>query len=99
MFYKIVNKFLYRCDKWGNPNRLISTNVHFATFDDVKSVFLITKLDGVVELLDIDGNKVRILSNSGFEARFDSSSLDIILRMKDGRTCIIDRNGNKKRFL
>lgn len=96
MYYKILNRVLYITDKWGNPNRVIAENVSFGTFDDKTSTFLVTKVDGRVELRDSNGNIFRLISTVGLEARFDSN--DIILRMKDGRTCIVDRNGNIRRF-
>jgi hypothetical protein len=97
MHYKILNKILYRTDQWGNTQRIITENVSFGTYDDKTSTFLVTKLDGKVELRDSNGNILRIISNVGIEARFESN--DIILRMKDGRTCLVDRAGNMKRFL
>lgn len=97
MYYKILNKILYRTDQWGNTNRIITENVSFGTYDEKTSTFLVTKLDGKVELRDSNGNILRIISTVGVEARFESN--DIILRMKDGRTCIVDRNGNIRRFL
>lgn len=97
MYYKILNKILYRTDQWGNTNRIITENVSFGTYDEKTSTFLVTKLDGKVELRDSNGNILRIISTVGMEARFESN--DIILRMKDGRTCIVDRNGNIRRFL
>ena len=98
MYYKILNKILYKTDQWGNTTRIITDNVSFGTYDDKTSTFLITKLDGKVELRDSNGNILRLISNVGVEARFESNN-DIILRMKDGRTCIVDRNGNMRRFL
>ena len=56
MEYKIVNRTLYTCDKWGNLGRRISENVTFGTFDEKTSTFLITKIDGKVETRDINGN-------------------------------------------
>ena len=96
MYYKILNKILYRTDQWGNTNRIITENVSFGTYDEKTATFLVTKLDGKVELRDSNGNILRIISTVGVEARFESN--DIILRMKDCRTCIVDRNGNLKRF-
>ena len=96
MYYKILNKILYRTDEWGNTNRIITENVTFGTFDDKTQTFLVTKFDGKVELRDSNGNMLRLISTVGIEARFESN--DIILRMKDGRTCIVDRNGNLRRF-
>jgi len=96
MYYKILNKILYRTDEWGNTNRIITENVTFGTFDDKTQTFLVTKFDGKVELRDSNGNMLRLISTVGIEARFESN--DIILRMKDGRTCIVDRNGNIRRF-
>jgi hypothetical protein len=97
MEYKIINKTLYICDKWGNLGRRISENVVFGTFDDETSTFLITKSDGKVELKDLNGTVKRVISKDGFEARFQGNN--IILRKKDGRTCIVDRNGNIQRYL
>lgn len=97
MYYKILNKVLYKTDQWGNPNRAISENVSFGTYDDKTQTFLVTRLDGRVELKDVNGNMLRIISEVGVEARFDSDN-HIILRMKDGRTCIVDRAGNVRRF-
>ena len=97
MYYKIVNKILYKCDQWGNPNLHIADNVSFATYDDKTSTFLVTKCDGKVELRNDSGNLFRIISNVGVEGRFEST--DIILRMKDGKTGVFDRNGNLKRYL
>jgi hypothetical protein len=97
MEYKIINKTLYICDKWGNLGRRISENVVFGTFDDNTSTFLVTKTDGKVELKDINGTVRRVISNDGFEARFQGD--DIILRKKDGRTCIVDRSGNIQRYV
>ena len=97
MEYKIVNRTLYTCDKWGNLGRRISENVTFGTFDEKTSTFLITKIDGKVETRDINGNVERIISNDGIEARF--SDVDIILRKKDGKTCILDRYGNIRRYI
>jgi hypothetical protein len=97
MEYKIINRTLYICDKWGNLGRRISENVVFGTFDEATSTFLVTKTDGKVELKDINGTVRRVISNDGFEARFHDSG--IILRKKDGRTCIVDRYGNIQRYL
>lgn len=97
MYYKIVNKILYKCDQWGNPNLHITDNVSFATYDDKTSTFLVTKYDGKVELRTSSGNIFRIISSLGVEARFESA--EIILRMKDGRTGVFDRDGNLRRFM
>jgi hypothetical protein len=97
MEYKIINRNLYICDKWGNLGRRISENVAFGTFDDKKSIFLITKIDGKLELKDLNGNILRTISSDVYEARFQSD--DIIIRKKDGRTCISDRYGNIKRYI
>ena len=97
MNYKILNKELYLCDKWGNVGRRISENVAFGTFDDKTSVFLITKIDGKLELRDINGNIIRVISSDVLEARFQSD--EIILRKKDGKNLVIDRFGNIKRSI
>lgn len=98
MYYKIVNKTLFRCDQFGNPVRAISENVSFGTFDEKTQTFLVTKLNGVVELKDYNGTIIRtILSNNGVEARFDPTG--IVIRTTDGRTRLVDRNGTIKRFL
>jgi hypothetical protein len=97
MNYKIINKELYLCDKWGNVGRRISENVAFGTFDDKTSVFLITKIDGKLELRDINGNIIRVISSDVLEARFQSD--EIILRKKDGKNLVIDRFGNIKRAI
>jgi hypothetical protein len=97
MEYKIINRNLYICDKWGNLGRRISENVAFGTFDDKTSTFLVTKTDGKVELRDINGTIKRIISNDGIEARFQD--VNIILRKKDGKTCIVDRSGNIQRWM
>jgi hypothetical protein len=97
MNYKILNKELYLCDKWGNVGRRISENVAFGTFDDKTSVFLITKIDGKLELRDINGNIIRVISSDVLEARFQSD--EIILRKKDGKNLVIDRFGNIKRAI
>lgn len=97
MNYKIVNKTLFICDKWGNPGRRISENVSFGTFDETTMFFLITKSDGKLELKDINGNLQRVILTDVHEARFQSQ--DIIARKKDGRTCLVDRYGNIKRYL
>jgi hypothetical protein len=97
MDYKILNGTLFLCDKWGNTSKRISENVAYGTFDDTTSTFLITKLDGKVEIKDANGNLTRTVSNDGLEARFQGK--DIILRKKDGRTCIIDRVGNIQRYI
>ena len=97
MEYKIINKTLYICDKWGNTGRRISENVSFGTFDDATSTFLVTKTDGKVELKDLNGSVRRVLSNDGVEARFKGN--DIIIRKKDGKTCIVDIYGNIQRWM
>ncbi len=97
MNYKIVNKVLYVCDRYGNPGRRISENVSFSTFDDKTSMFLITKIDGKVELRDINGNITRVISSDVQEARFQQD--EIILRKKDGKNCITDKFGNIKRYI
>lgn len=97
MEYKIINRSLYICDKWGNLGRRISENVAFGTFDDKTSTFLVTKIDGKVEIKDINGNISRVISNDGIEARFQGDN--IILRKKNGKTCIVDKYGNIQRYL
>lgn len=97
MNYKIVNKSLYICDKYGNVGRKISENVAFGTFDEKTSTFLITKSDGRVELKDINGNINRVVSNDAIEARFQDN--EIIIRKNDGRTCISDKFGNIRRYI
>ncbi len=97
MEYKILNRTLFICDKWGNTTRRISENVAFGTFDDKTSTFLVTKIDGKIEIKDINGNLKRTISSDGLEARFHGD--DVIIRKNDGRTCIIDRNGNIRRYI
>lgn len=97
MEYKILNRSLYLCDRYGNLGRRISENVAFGTFDDKTSTFLVTKMDGKVELKDINGNLQKIISSDAYEARFLGS--EIILRKKDGKTCIVDRFGNLRRYI
>jgi hypothetical protein len=97
MNYKILNKTLFICDKWGNIGRRISENVAFGTFDDKTSVFLVTKSNGDVEIKDVNGNLTRIISRDSMEARFQGD--DIIIRKNDGRTCIVDRVGNIRRYI
>ena len=97
MEYKILNRTLFICDQWGNTRARISENVSFGTFDDKTSTFLVTKIDGKVEIKDINGNLKRIISSDGIEARFHGD--DIIIRKNDGRTCIIDRVGNIRRYI
>jgi hypothetical protein len=97
MEYKILNRTLFLCDKWGNTTRRISENVVFGTFDDKTSTFLVTKTDGKVEIKDINGNLKRTISSDGIEARFYGD--DLIIRKKDGRTCIVDKVGNIRRYI
>lgn len=97
MDYKIVNQSLYLCDRIGNIGRRIAESVSFGTFDDKTSTFLITKMDGKVELRDTNGNLKRTLINDSIEARFSGD--EIIVRKKDGRTCLIDKVGNIKRYI
>ena len=97
MEYKILNRTLFLCDKWGNTTRRISENVSFGTFDDKTSTFLVTKTDGKVEIKDINGNLKRTISSDGIEARFYGD--DLIIRKKDGRTCIVDKVGNIRRYI
>ena len=75
MEFKILNKTLFICDKWGNLGRRISENVIFGTFDDKTSTFLVTKQDGKVELRDLNGTVRRVISNDGFEARFHDNEI------------------------
>jgi hypothetical protein len=96
MNYKIVNNSLYTCDLYGNLHRKISENVSLGTFDEKTSYFLVTKIDGKLELRDINGNIIRTIFSDVIEARFQSSD-DIIVRKKDGSNIIIDRSGNIKR--
>ena len=97
MYYKIVNSTLYVCDHYGNIGRRIAENVGFGTFDDDTSTFLVTRLNGKVDLFDTNGNHKRTLINDSTEARFSGN--EIVVRKNDGRTCIIDRVGNLKRYL
>ena len=97
MYFKIVNKTLYKCDKVGNPNQFVASDVSFGTYDEKTNSFLVTKFDGKLELRDYNGNMLRLISTSAIEARFDNS--DIIVRTKDGKTCVMDRNGNLRRYL
>lgn len=97
MNYKIVNSSLFICDKWGNPGRKISSNVAFGTFDEKSNVFLVTKVDGKLEIKDTDGNLIRNISKDVYEARFLGE--DIVIRKQNGKNCIIDRFGNFKRYI
>lgn len=97
MEYKIVNQALYLCDRMGNVGRRIAESVVYGTFDDKSSSFLITRLDGKVELRDTNGNLKRTLISDGIEARFSGD--EIIVRKKDGKTCVIDKVGNVKRYI
>lgn len=97
MEFKILNRSLFICDKWGNLGRKISENVAFGTFDEETSLFLVTKTDGVVELKDMNGNVKRLIAKDGYEARFHDK--DIILRKTNGKTCIVDRYGNIQRYM
>jgi len=98
MNFKILNKTLYSCDKWGNIRMKISENVVFGTWDDKTSMFLVTKDDGKLEIRDVYGNILRILAKDAIEGRFQSSD-EVVVRRKDGKTHVIDRWGNIRRQL
>lgn len=97
MEYKISNRSLYICDKYGNLGRKISENVSFGTFDEKTSTFLITKIDGKVEIKDMVGNIIRVISNDSIEARFQGDQ--IIIRKNNGKTCVVDKYGNIQRYI
>lgn len=97
----IKNESLRLCDRSGNLGPLISNNVSNAHWSEDQSVFLVTKTDGSVVLIDKNGNIVRgIGSNSQFsykvlEARFHQGT-DIHLRLKNGENWIVDKYGNSR---
>ena len=96
MFTKIENSVLYTCDKHGNKLKHIAKDVAFATFSDTQKIFLVTSLNGNVDIRDENGNLRRQVGKNAIEARFDST--DILVRTKDGKNERRDQYGNLTRY-
>ena len=89
---KIEKSVLYICDKYGNTGRQITKDVAFAIFNDTQKIFLVTSLNGNVDIRDEYGNLRRSVGKNAVEARFDGT--DILIRTKDGKNERRDQYGN-----
>jgi hypothetical protein len=96
MFMKIEKSLLYICDKYGNTGRQIAKDVAFAIFNDTQKIFLVTSLNGNVDIRDEYGNLRRSVGKNAVEARFDGT--DILIRTKDGKNERRDQYGNLIRY-
>lgn len=96
MFTKIENSVLFTCDRYGNKLRQIAKDVAFATYCETQKLFLVTSLNGNVDIRDEYGNHRRQVCKNAIEARFDGT--DILVRTKDGKNERRDKYGNLIRF-
>lgn len=97
MEYIIKNNSLFICDKYGNTGIRISENVSNVNFSEEKKIFLITKINGDVELKDTNGNLRSKIFEGAVDARFNGDGF--VVRTKDGRNRLVDKSGNKGAFL
>lgn len=94
----IKNDSLYTCDRHGNLGTRITENVSNAYWSDSQDIFLITRLNGKVEVRDRHGNLARVLCEDAKDAKF-SDGTNVQVRMNNGQTRILDRHGNLVRNL
>ena len=94
----IKNNNLYTSDRFGNTGTRISENVSNAYWSEDQSIFLVTKLNGRVEVADRHGNVVRAICEGAKDARFDKGT-DIQVRMDNGQNKVFDKYGNMIRTL
>ena len=92
MDYKISNSNLFLTDKWGNTGQRVAESVSYVTFSDELKLFVVTKLNGVVETRDVNGNFIRRIAENAVEARYTGSEFNI--RRKDGKNEKRDKVGN-----
>jgi hypothetical protein len=94
----IKNDSLYTSDRHGNTGTRICESVSNAYWSDGQDIFLITKLNGKVEIRDRHGNLTRCICENAKDARF-SDGTNIQVRMNDGQNRVLDKFGNLVRVL
>lgn len=91
MIFKIQSDKLLSCDKYGNIQRQICDSVLNANFSEKQNMFVITRINGLVETRDVYGNSIRKICEGGQDAKFIDSN--ILVRLKSENR-LIDKYGN-----
>jgi hypothetical protein len=92
MIYYVKNGVLYTADYMGAAaKRLKGDNIATAFLNEYNKTFVITRTNGLVEIINENGLVLRNIFNEGLEARFQGN--DILVREKSGRTTLRSLSG------
>jgi hypothetical protein len=92
MIYYVKNGVLYTADFMGAAaKRIKGDNIATAFLNESNKTFVITRTNGLVEVINENGLVLRHIFNEGLEARFQGN--DILVREKSGRTTLRSLSG------
>jgi hypothetical protein len=92
MIYYVKNGVLYTADYMGAAaKRIKGDNIATAFLNESNKTFVITRTNGLVEIINENGLVLRNIFNEGLEARFQGN--DILVREKSGRTTLRSLSG------
>lgn len=92
MIYYVKNGVLYTADYMGAAaKRIKGDNIATAFLNESNKTFVITRTNGLVEVINENGLVLRNIFNEGLEARFEGN--DILVREKSGRTTLRSLSG------
>ncbi len=92
MAYYIKEGNLYVTDNLGGfVGKRITTNVREASYDDGNKTFVVTRTNGLVEIVNMNGLVLSRVHTEGVDAYFEGAN--VIVRDKGGKTFLVQRNG------
>ena len=96
IYYIKDGSVLVSADYMGAATKRICDGVSMANYCESTRVYVITKLDGVVETRDYNGNRIRQICDGAQDARFQG---DLIMVRRGSRTELRDRHGNFQKYI
>jgi hypothetical protein len=92
MIYYVKNGVLYTADYMGAASKRIKgDNIITAFLNESNKTFVITRTNGLVEVINENGLVLRNICNEGLDARFEGN--DVLVREKSGRTTLRSLSG------
>ena len=87
MIYYVRSGVLYTADYMGAAaKRIIGDNLVSAYLNESNKTYVITRSNGLVEVISETGLRLRNICNEGLDARFEGN--DVLVREKSGRTTL-----------
>ena len=92
MIYYVKNGVLYTADYMGAAaKRIIGDNISSAFLNESNKTFVITRTNGLVEVINENGLRLRNIFDKAVDARFQGN--DILVMEKSGRTTLRSLSG------